>query len=311
MTVDLRTRPAGASGTSPAAAHDSAEEAKAAPAARGPRRLPRPRRPRRITVVRAAVFAAAIALWWAVTRFGGIDPVILPGPGDVAREMIDGNRCVPGETGRPECGVQGYFLWQHLLATLQRIAAGLVAGVAAGLAAGWALAMIPPVRRVVEPYITFLRALPPLGYIGLLIVWFGVGDSSKLVLLFLATFPFVTVATVDGVLGVPRDWSLAVRTLGASGLQVIRDVVIPGAAPQILVGIRLAAGAAWSSIVAAEMNDGIPGIGGLAYISGTQLDTALTVACIVIIGVTALAIDQALLLLERRAAPWRTAGGTR
>ena len=89
MTVDLRTRPAGASGTSPAAAPDSAEEAKAAPAARVPRRLPRPRRPRRITVVRAAVFAAAIALWWAVTRFGGIDPVILPGPGDVAREMID------------------------------------------------------------------------------------------------------------------------------------------------------------------------------------------------------------------------------
>lgn len=258
-------------------------------------------------LIQVSVFVGAIALWWAIARFAQIDPVILPGPDAVVGEVIDGNRCVESASGsgRVNCGVQGYFLWQHLLATVQRIAVGLGAGVLVGVLLGWVLVSNSIIRSVVEPYVTFLRALPPLGYIGLLIVWFGSGDTSKIVLLFLASFPAVAIATLTGVIGVPKSWGLSVQTLGASRFQVLRDATVPGAAPSIIVGIRLAAGLAWASIVAAEMNDGIPGIGGLAYISGTQLDTALTIACIVIIGITALAFDQLLVALERKVAPWQ------
>jgi taurine transport system permease protein len=268
----------------------------------------RSRRKGRVRIFQLSTFIGLIAIWWAAARFTGVDPVVLPGPGDVARDLVDTNICRSGAEGsaRPECGVQGYFLWQHLLATIERIAVGLGAGTLVGILLGWWLGSSAAVRSVVEPYLSFLRALPPLGYIGLLIVWFGIGDQSKVVLLFLAAFPTVTVSTLAGVTGVRQDWILATRSLGASGTQVFRTVLLPGALPDIINGVRLAAGLCWAAIVAAEMNDGIPGIGGLAYISGTQLDTPLAIACIIVIGVTALLLDQLLLWVERKYAPWRT-----
>ncbi|MGO1911000.1 MAG: ABC transporter permease [Mycobacteriaceae bacterium] len=244
--------------------------------------------------------AGVLLIWWALATFTAIDPVLLPGPVDVGGRLIDTNLC------GSECGVQGYFLWQHLLATLQRIAVGLGAGSIVGVLLGWWLGSSATVREVVEPYLSFLRALPPLGYIGLLIVWFGIGDESKVVLLFLASFPTVAISTLAGVTGVRKDWVRAAGSLGATRTQVFRTVLFPGALPDIINGIRLAAGLCWSAIVAAEMNDGIPGIGGLAYISGTQLDTSLTIACIIVIGVAALLLDKVLLWTMARYAPWRT-----
>ncbi len=245
-------------------------------------------------------FAGVILMWWVLARFTGIDPVLLPGPGEVGRRLIDTNLCTT------QCGVQDYFLWQHLLATLERIGVGLSAGIVVGVLLGWWLGTTPTVRSLVEPYLSFLRALPPLGYIGLLIVWFGIGDQSKVILLFLAAFPTVAVATLLGVTGVRQDWIRAASSLGATRVQVFRTVLLPAALPEIISGSRVAAGLCWSAIVAAEMNDGIPGIGGLAYISGTQLDTSLTIACIIVIGVAALIVDKILLGVEARYSPWRT-----
>ncbi|KAB3519181.1 ABC transporter permease subunit [Corynebacterium sp. zg254] len=242
--------------------------------------------------------------WWAITRFGNINPTVLPSPIDVFHQLIVTNQCTTSETGRVRCGAQDYYLWQHLLATLQRIGVGVGAGTIVGVLLGWLLGISANARAVVEPYLGFLRALPPLGYIGLLIVWFGIGDVSKVVLLFAAVFPTVAVGTLAGVLSVKQDWIRAAKTLGANSLQILRRVTIPAALPHIITSIRIGTGLAWSAIVAAELNDGIPGIGGLAYISGTQLDTALTIACIIVIGITALIIDQLLIRLERRCTPW-------
>lgn len=286
-------------------AKDRATVPKPKPAARRKKQGPTIRW--RLRVLQLAVFGGLLAAWWAVARFSGVDPVVLPSPGAVIEQLINSNRCVAvdGNPNQLECGVQGYFLWQHLLATLQRMAVGLGAGVVAGVALGWALASNTVVRAVVEPYISFLRALPPLGYIGLLIVWFGIGEESKVVLLFLTSFPVITVSTLAGVVGVRHDWILAAQTLGANRGQVFRSVIFPGVLPEVINGIRLASAMTWASIVAAEMNDGIPGIGGLAYISGTQLNTALTIASIIVIGVTALLMDQFLLAVEQRSSPWR------
>lgn len=261
----------------------------------------------RLRTLQVSVFAGLLGIWWVIARFGGIDPVILPSPSAVVKELIDGNRCIPTTppSGSLQCGVQGFFLWQHLLATLERIAVGLTCGIAAGILVGLALARSRAVRAVVEPYISFLRSLPPLGYIGLLIVWFGIGDVSKVVLLFLATFPIITIATLSGIIGIPQDWERAARTLGASNFQVFRRVIAPGTLPELINGVRLANGMSWACIVAAEMNDGIPGIGGVAYVSGTQLETALTIAAMILIGITAVLLDQILLFAERRLAPWR------
>lgn len=248
-----------------------------------------------------------LVVWWLVTSLGKIDPVIFPGPKAVFQQLVDSNICRSAGEGssRRQCGVQGYFLWQHLLATVERIAVGLGAGIIVGVLLGWLLSTNKIVRSVVDPYISFLRALPPLGYIGILIVWFGIGDVSKVVLLFLATFPAITVGTMTGFARVKTDWIRAAETWGASRAQIFRKVQVPGAMPEILSGVRIASGLAWSAIVAAEMNNGIPGIGGLAFISGTQLNTALTIASIIVIGLTALAFDLLIQALERRLTPWK------
>ena len=202
-------------------------------------------------------------------------------------------------------GEQNYYLWEHLLASLQRIGVGVGAAVVVGIVLGLVMSTIKWVGIVVEPYLNFLRSIPPLGYIGLLIVWAGIGDASKIWLLFLAAFPPITMATLSGVRGVREDQINAVLSLGASRRQSVTTVMIPATLPEILTGIRVAVGFAWTTVVAAELSNGIPGIGGLAYLSGTELDTPLTVACIIVIGLAAVALDSCIKLIERILVPWR------
>jgi taurine transport system permease protein len=202
-------------------------------------------------------------------------------------------------------GAQNYYLWEHLVASLQRIAVGVGAAIVVGIPLGLMMSTVRWIGIVTEPYLNFLRSLPPLGYIGLLIVWFGIGDTSKIWLLFLAAFPPITMATISGVRGVREDQVNAVLSLGASRRQALTAVTIPATLPEVLNGIRVAVGFAWTTVVAAELNNGIPGIGGLAYLSGTQLDTPLTIASIIVIGLAAVALDGLIKLLETALVPWR------
>ena len=261
----------------------------------------------RVWATNVAVFLGVLALWWVVTASGLIPPLFLPSPQSVVGAFLDANDCRPIQEGsaRIVCGAQGYFLWEHLLASLQRIALGVLGGIAVGVVVGFAMALIPVLGRLFEPYLNFLRALPPLGYIGLLIVWFGIGDTSKIWLLFLAAFPPIAMATIDGVRGIRTDRILAAQSMGASPVGVLRYVILPASLPSIVSGVRIATGFAWTTVVAAELNNGIPGIGGLAYLSGTQLQTPLTIACIIVIGLAAIALDAAIKRLGAFLVPWQ------
>lgn len=260
--------------------------------------------------VRLAALAVFLLVWWGATAAKLIEPLYLPGPAEVWRAFVRANtwhQVAPG-VPREVLGEQNYFLWEHLLASLNRIFVGVGFAIVAGVLLGFAMGASRWVLTIVEPYLNFLRALPPLGYFSLLIVWFGIGDTSKIWLLFLAAFPAVTIATLSGVAGVKRDYVNAARALGANRSQVIGRVILPASLPDIINGIRLAVGFAWTTVVAAELNNGIPGIGGLAYVAGTQLRTPLVIACIIVIGITALALDSAIKWIGRLAAPWKGKG---
>lgn len=254
------------------------------------------------------VFSIVLLLfvWWAVTASNVVSSLYLPSPAAVWDAFVSANTCHPISEGstRIVCGSQEYFLWQHLLMSLFRIAVGLVAAIVAGVLIGFLLGMMPIINRIVSPYINFLRMLPPLGYIGLLIVWFGIGDATKIWLLFLAAFPPITISTVQGIEGVNRDRVNAALSLGASKVQAVLHVVLPSALSSIMNGIRIATGFAWTTVVAAELNNGIPGIGALAYLSGTQLDTPLTIACIIVIGAAAVLLDWLIRAVTRLIIPW-------
>lgn len=257
-------------------------------------------------VVRGGVLAGTLAIWWLVTALGLVQPLYLPSPGAVWDAFVTANTDHPIAPGvdRIVRGEQNYYLWEHLLASLQRIAAGVGLAILVGIPLGLLMSTFRWAGVVVEPYLNFLRALPPLGYIGLLIVWFGIGDTSKVWLLFLAAMPPIAMATISGVRGVREDMVNAALSLGASRRQTLTTVMLPATAPQVINGIRVATGFAWTTVVAAELNNGIPGIGGLAYLSGTELDTPLTIACIIVIGLAAVALDSGIKLLEDVLVPW-------
>lgn len=257
--------------------------------------------------VRLGALAFAIGLWWFVTKIELVRPLYLPSPGAVWDAFVRANGDHPIAPGvdRMVRGEQNYYLWEHLLASLQRIAIGVGGAILVGIPLGLMMATVKWIGVLVEPYLNFLRSLPPLGYIGLLIVWFGIGDTSKIWLLFLAAFPPIAMATISGVRGVREDQINAVLSLGASRRQTLTTVMIPATLPEVLTGIRVAVGFAWTTVVAAELNNGIPGIGGLAYLSGTELNTPLTIASIIVIGVAAVALDGLIKLAERILVPWR------
>lgn len=258
-------------------------------------------------VIRVCVLAATLAGWWLITNLGLVRPLYLPSPGAVWNAFIQANSNHPIAPGvdRVVRGEQNYFLWEHLVASLQRIGIGVGGAIVVGIPLGLTMATVKWIGTIIEPYLNFLRSLPPLGYIGLLIVWFGIGDTSKVWLLFLAAFPPITMATINGVRGVHEDQINAVLTLGASRRQALTSVMLPATLPEVLIGIRIAVGFAWTTVVAAELNNGIPGIGGLAYLSGTELDTPLTIACIIVIGIAAVALDGLIKLAEKILVPWR------
>jgi taurine transport system permease protein len=257
--------------------------------------------------IRLGALAAVLAFWFAITALKVVDPLYLPSPASVWKAFTTANTDHPVTAGSSRIvrGEQNYFLWEHLIASLQRIAVGVGAAIVVAVPLGLLMATVRWLGVMIEPYLSFLRSLPPLGYLGLLIVWFGIGDTSKIWLLFLAAFPPIAMATISGVRGVREDQVNAVLTLGASRRQVLTSVMVPATLPEIINGIRVATGFAWTCVVAAELNNGLPGIGGLAYVSGTQLKTPLVIACIIVIGIAAVLLDSALKAIEHVLVPWR------
>jgi taurine transport system permease protein len=281
--------------------------ANASPASTQPdRRAERRRQRLRLLALHTASFVGLLVAWWLITKSGWIRPLYLPSPGAVWDAFVRANTDHPISSGsdRVVRGEQGYYLWEHLVASLQRIGIGVGAGIVVGVPLGLLMGTTR-LGTVLEPYLNFLRSLPPLAYIGLLIVWFGIGDTSKVWLLFLAAFPPITMATISGIRGVREDQVNAGRSLGASRRQVLTAVVLPATMPDILTGVRVATGFAWTTVVAAEIANGIPGIGGLAYLAGEQLQSALVIACMVVIGLAAIVLDLGLKSLEKVLVPWR------
>ncbi|KRC59800.1 taurine ABC transporter permease [Nocardioides sp. Root79] len=247
-------------------------------------------------------------MWSVVAAADLVEPHYLtPSPLEVWDAFVRANshHAVGGGVDRVVRGEENYYLWEHLVVSLRRIGLGLGLGVVVGVPLGLLMGTVRWVGDLAGPYVDFLRSLPPLAYIGFLVAWFGIYDASKVWLLFLAAFPPITLATINGVRGVRQDQLNAARSLGASGLQLQTQVIIPATLPDILSGLRVAVGFAWTTVVAAELVNGLPGIGGLAYLSGTQNKIALSVACILVIGLTAIALDAVIRTIEKLVVPWR------
>ncbi|MEV8512209.1 ABC transporter permease [Dactylosporangium sp. NPDC051484] len=241
-----------------------------------------------------------LGVLWQVTATVMHNPAFIPTPGAVWHRLV--------QTSTTHDGVRGYsghLLIEHLGVSLRRILIGSAIGVAGGLIVGLVMGTVSWVRVVTEPVVTFVRALPPLAYFSLFVIWFGIDETPKLWLLSIAALPPVAVATAAAVGSAPSALVEAVRALGASRWAAIRDVVLPSALPEIFTGVRLAVGIAYSSVVAAETINGVPGIGGMVRDAQRYSQTDVVVLGLFAIGLSGLAIDAALRSVGQRLIPWR------
>ncbi|WP_032368289.1 ABC transporter permease [Rhodococcoides fascians] len=241
-----------------------------------------------------------VGVWQAAAASGIWNQTFVPYPSTVWSAFVDFSTTHDGVRG-----YQGYLLWEHLYMTLRRVFAGVVIGIVLGVALGLAMGTVSWVRSILEPWLTFLRALPPLAYFFLLVIWLGIDEAPKATLLALAALPPAAVATTAAVLAAPVGLVEAARALGASRRDVIRDVVVPSALPETFTGIRLSVGIAYSSVVAAELFNGLPGIGGAVKDASNYNNTPVVLLGIFAIGISGLIIDGILRSVERRVVPWR------
>lgn len=242
---------------------------------------------------------ALLALWWLVARLGLISPLFLPPPEQVLHQFIT------------IAGPQGFMdatLWQHLAASLQRILIALTAAALCGVTVGIAMGLSTTVRGMLDPLIELYRPVPPLAYLPLMVIWFGIGETSKVLLIYLAIFAPVAMATLAGVQSAQQVRLRAARALGATRWQVLWHVILPGALPEILTGLRIGLGVGWSTLVAAELIAATRGVGFMVQSAGEFLATDVVLAGILVIALIAFILELGLRALQRRLTPWHGEG---
>jgi taurine transport system permease protein len=244
-----------------------------------------------ITLASVAVLFAA---WLLVTQAELMSDVFLPGPGLVWDGFVD----------LLQNGYKSRTLWEHTALSLSRVLEGFALGAVVGTLLGLGMGYDRRVRAFFSPLVEFLRPLPQLAYLVLLIVWFGIGETAQVVLLFLTALPVSAIAAMDGVRSASTLRINAARSLGASEWQVFRYVIFPSALHEIFTGARLAIGVVYATLIAAEIIAGSTGLGWMILDAGRFLRSDYVFVGILIIGLMGLVLDRLLLVAEHRIVHW-------
>jgi ABC-type nitrate/sulfonate/bicarbonate transport system permease component len=238
--------------------------------------------------------AGIITIWW-IAALVISDKVILPSPADTGRILFR-------YLSRPY-PARGDTLPENMLSSLSRILVGFGWGAVAGIMLGAIMSAVRPVRLIVDPLIELGRPLPPLAFIPLLIVWFGIGELPKVLLIGIGVIPIMVVSVVAALDAVPEEYVEAARSLGASRRYALFHVRIRAALPAIITGLRLSMGVSWTSIVAVEMIAATNGLGYVILEASNYLITPLIFSGIVLIAIVALILDALLRIVQRLVAP--------
>jgi NitT/TauT family transport system permease protein len=202
-------------------------------------------------------------------------------------------------------GIADGSLWEHTAASLKRVATGFVLGAGLAVPLGFLMGWYRWARGMLEPWVQFFRTVPPLALIPLVIVLLGIGESAKIFVIFLAAFLSSVLATFQGVRNVDNALINAARVLGAGDLTIFLRVAVPSSAPYIFVGLRVALGASWATLVASELIAAARGLGRMMQAANQFLDTPRIVVGIIVIGVCGFVMDRLLLEAERRVTSWQ------
>lgn len=255
-------------------------------------------RQRKVKIIDRCISVAAVLffflLWYLATRYHWVNEKLIPTPKATWEAFLA--TCTDG--------YKGYTLLQHMGYSMKRLFTAFLLATVTAVPLGLLSGFIHKIRAAIEPFIEFYRPLPPLAYYTLLTLALGIGDESKVALLYLACVAPIYVSCVAAVTKIRQDYILSAYTVGANRWQIFYTVIMPSCLPDIFVGLRTSIGVGYSTLVAAEMVAAATGIGWLVVDAGNWFRNDLIFVGIFMMGFTGLLIDWVLKFLEKKLVPW-------
>ena len=242
----------------------------------------------------AMLFASGLvtffAVWQVLSLSGLLPRTFLPGPLDVLKTIVR----LSYEN------YSGATLWGHLAASIRRFSLGFLLAVAVGVPLGLLMGWYRWLDDIVAPFFEALRFVAPIAWVPFAGLWFGTGIGGPILVIFSGAFPPCLVNAYRGAKYVDRRMIEAAQTLGASGLRMVADVLLPASLPSIVAGLRVSAGLGWQSLVGAELIVVASGVGYLMVQAQLNVNTPTVMAGMIAIGLVGVVIDVALRALENR-----------
>lgn len=248
------------------------------------------------TVVGLATVIGLLVLWYVATSVTGfINPSRFPRPGEVwsAFSFIQSEGYGNGK------------LHQHVLHSLKLVAMGFGVAVAVGVPLGLLMGYSRRAEALINPAFLLLRPIPPLAWIPLAIVWLGLGDGAKILVIFVAAFVPSVINSYTGVRNIETPMMEAARMLGVRGWRMVVEVLVPGSLPMIFTGLRLSLQASWTTLVAAELIGALYGLGSILNQASQDIFPAMILVAMVAVGICGGTTTWALGQIEARVMPWR------
>jgi taurine transport system permease protein len=241
-------------------------------------------------VLKVLSICAFLGLWSAATELGWISPIFLPSPAAVARAA--GKLMSTGE------------LWDAVLASSRRVFLGFALAAVVAVPLGIIMGVWWPAKAIIDPFVSLLRPLPSITWIPLSILWLGIGESQKTAIVFMGSWIYILLYTLESTKRVDPLLVRAARNLGASDLAVMREVILPGALPGILSGLKVTLAISWSCVISAEMVAAQSGLGALIWFAKDWGNLSLVLVGMVGISITVLVADAIADQIERLLLPW-------
>lgn len=244
----------------------------------------------------ALAIVLALVLWQAATvHFGWVSTARFPAPLEVWQAIQQ----IAGE------GYANARWLQHVLHSVWLVTMGFVVAASAGVALGLAMGASRRVEALANPVFLVLRPIPPLAWIPLAIVWLGLGDAAKIMVIFVAAFVPSVINSYTGVRQIDKPIFEAAATLDVTGWRYWREVLIPGALPSIFTGLRLSLQASWTTLVAAELVGAVAGLGTILNQAAQDIFPAMILVGMASVALCGWLMTQALGWIEARVMPWR------
>lgn len=242
-------------------------------------------------VLAVTPWVLVIGAWYAIALSGLISNALVPTPAQVFAQFW---RLLTTQR-----------LWFDMLISSERVLLGLASGIVLAVPIGFVLGWYRPVRTAVDPLVNFFRALPPISLIPLVIVYFGIGEIAKVVMLFYAAFFTGVIVMYEGIVQINPLFIRVARTLGATDGEVFRRVIVPLTIPHVLTAVRVALGVAWATLVASELIAAQRGLGAVIQNASNYFQIDIIYAGIISIGIIALIMDRCLRALGAHLVRWQ------